>query len=45
MTTKDIGFDSQPQVEYLGMTHPGSGDNLIVVIPTASTQPTGSAGR
>jgi len=37
MTTKDIGFDSQPQLDYLGMTHPGAADNLIVVVPTAST--------
>ena len=39
MTTKDIGFDAQPKLEkldYLGMTHPGAGDNLIVVIPLAS---------
>jgi hypothetical protein len=36
MTTKDIGFDSQPKVEYLGMTHPGAADNLIVVLPKAS---------
>src|SRR5208282_4531738 len=33
MTTKDIGFDTQPKLDYLGMTHPGAGDNLIVVIP------------
>lgn len=44
MTTKDIGFDSQPQLEYMGMTHPGAPDNLIVVVPTAST-PAGPAGR
>src|SRR6202161_2013025 len=36
MTTEDMGFDSAPQLEYLGMTHPGAGDNLIVVVPTAS---------
>jgi hypothetical protein len=35
MTTKDIGFDSQPKLSYLGMTHPGEGDNLIVVLPKA----------
>jgi hypothetical protein len=45
MTTKDIGFDSQPQVEYLGMTHPGAADNLIVVVPTASTPSASPAGR
>jgi hypothetical protein len=45
MTTKDIGFDSQPQLEYLGMTHPGAGDNLIVVVPTASTPPASPTGR
>jgi hypothetical protein len=37
MTTKDIGFDSQPKLSYLGMTHPGEGDNLIVVLPKAPT--------
>src|SRR5215469_9178591 len=31
MTTKDIGFDTQPKLDYLGMTHPGEVDNLIVV--------------
>ena len=35
MTAKDIGFDSQPKLSYLGMTHPGEGDNLIVVLPKA----------
>src|SRR5277367_341327 len=37
MTTKDIGFDSTPQLEYLGMTHPGAADNLLVVVPTPPT--------
>ena len=37
MTTQDIGFDSQPQLDYLGMTHPGAADNLIVVLPMAPT--------
>jgi hypothetical protein len=45
MTTKDIGFDSQPQLGYLGMTHPGAADNLIVVLPKASTTPASTAGR
>jgi hypothetical protein len=47
MTTKDIGFDAQglAKSDYLGMTHPGAGDNLIVVIPQASTPPASSAGR
>lgn len=45
MTTKDIGFDTQPKLDYLGMTHPGAGDNLIVVIPMASTSPASPAGR
>jgi hypothetical protein len=45
MTTKDIGFESQPQLDYLGMTHPGAGDNLIVVVPTASTPPANGPGR
>jgi hypothetical protein len=46
MTSKDIGFDAQSlaKLDYLGMTHPGRGDNLIVVIPMASTTPAGSAG-
>ena len=45
MTTKDMGFDSQPQLEYLGMTHPGAPDNLIVVVPTASTPPASPLSR
>ena len=48
MTTKDIGFDAQPELnklDYLGMTHPGAGDNLIVVIPVASKSPADIAGR
>ena len=47
MTTKDIGFDAQSlaKVDYLGMTHPGAGDNLIVVIPAASKSPADVAGR
>jgi hypothetical protein len=45
MTTKDIGFESQPQLDYLGMTHPGAGDNLIVIVPTASTPPASGPGR
>jgi hypothetical protein len=45
MTTKDIGFDSQPKLDYLGMTHPGSGDNLIVVVPKAPTPTASASGR
>ena len=45
MTTKDIGFDSPPQLEYMGMTHPGALDNLIVVVPTASTPSPSPAAR
>jgi hypothetical protein len=45
MTTKDIGFDTQPKLDYLGMTHPGAGDNLIVVVPMASTSPASPGGR
>ena len=45
MTTKDIGFDAEPNLDYLGMTHPGAGDNLIVVIPAASKSPADMAGR
>jgi hypothetical protein len=47
LTTKDIGFDAQSlaNLDYLGMTHPGAGDNLIVVIPAASKSPADVAGR
>jgi hypothetical protein len=48
MTTKDIGFDAKPgldKLDYLAMTHPGAGDNLIVVIPAASKSPADVAGR
>jgi hypothetical protein len=45
MTTKDIGFDSEPELSYLGMTHPGEGDNLIVVLPKAPTPPASHAGH
>jgi hypothetical protein len=47
MTSQDIGLDTQSltKLDYLGMTHPGAGDNLIVVIPMASTTPASPAGR
>jgi hypothetical protein len=47
MTSQDIGLDSQSlaKLDYLGMTHPGAGDNLIVVIPMASTSPASQAAR
>lgn len=47
MTSQDIGLDTQSlaKMDYLGMTHPGAGDNLIVVIPIASTSPASPAGR
>jgi hypothetical protein len=45
MTTKDIGFDAKPNLDYLGMTHPGAGDNLIVVVPVPSKAPADMAGR
>ncbi len=48
MTTKDIGFDAKSgldKLDYLGMTHPGAGDNLIVVIPVASKPAADVAGR
>jgi hypothetical protein len=45
MTTKDMGFDGEPKLDYLGMTHPGAGDNLIVVVPVASSPSASSAGR
>ncbi len=44
MTNRDLGFDSTPQLDYMGMTHPGAADNLIVVVPTApapASRPTG----
>jgi hypothetical protein len=43
MTTKDIGFDSEPKLNYLGMTHPGEGDNLIIVLPKAPAPPASHA--
>ena len=47
MTPKDIGLDAQSleKLDYLGMTHPGAGDNLIVVLPMTSMAPAGMAGR
>jgi hypothetical protein len=45
MTTKDMGFDSQPDLEYLGMTHPGAPDNLILVVPTAAAPPASTPSR
>ena len=42
MTAKDLGLDSQRalnDLDYLGMTNPGAGNNLIVVIPKTSTAP------
>jgi hypothetical protein len=48
MTAKDIGFDAQPdldKLDYLGMTHPGAGDNLIVVVPVASKSSADMSGR
>ena len=47
MTTQDIGLDTQSlaKSDYLGMTHPGAGDNLIVVIPAASKSPADMAGH
>ena len=45
MTLKDMGFDSAPQLDYLGMTHPGAPDNLLVVVPTAPTPAASSAGQ
>jgi hypothetical protein len=43
MTTQDIGLDTESlaKLDYLGMTHPGAGYNLIVVIPKTS-MPTAS---
>jgi hypothetical protein len=47
MTTQDIGLDAQSlaKLDYLGMTHPGAGYNLIVVIPKTSTPPASPSGR
>jgi len=47
MTTQDIGLDTQSlaKSDYLGMTHPGAGDNLIVVVPVASKSSADMAGR
>jgi len=48
MTAKDIGFDSQrplDDLDYMGMTNPGAGNNLILVIPKTSTAPASTAGR
>ena len=47
MTTQDIGLDTQSltKLDYLGMTHPGAGDNLIVVIPMASATPASPSSR
>jgi hypothetical protein len=47
MTAKDIGFDQSEldKNDYLGMTHPGAGNNLIVVIPAASKSSGDKAGR
>ena len=47
MTTQDIGLDTQSlgKLDYLGMTNPGAGYNLIVVIPKTSMPPASSAGR
>ena len=47
MTSQDIGLDTQSlaKLNYLGMTHPGVGDNLIVVIPIASASPASQAAR
>jgi len=47
MTTQDIGLDTQSlaKSDYLGMTHPGAGDNLIIVVPVASKSSADMAGR
>jgi hypothetical protein len=48
MTAKDIGFDDQKELDkldYLGMTHPGAGNNLIVVLPVTSKSPHDMASR
>jgi hypothetical protein len=47
MTAEDIGLDSESlaKLDYLGMTHPGAGYNLIVVIPKTSMPPASPAAR
>jgi hypothetical protein len=48
MTAKDIGFESKrtlDDLDYMGMTNPGAGNNLIVVIPKTSTVPASPSGR
>ncbi len=47
MTTQDIGLDTQSlaKLDYLGMTNPGAGYNLIVVIPKTSMPPANPVGR
>jgi hypothetical protein len=47
MTTQDIGLDTESlgKLDYLGMTHPGAGYNLIVVIPKTSAPPASHAGH
>jgi hypothetical protein len=47
MTTQDIGLDTESlaKLDYLGMTHPGAGYNLIVVIPKTSMPTTSQTAR
>lgn len=47
MTAQDIGLDapSLEKLDYLGMTHPGAGYNLIVVIPRTSMPLASPSGR
>jgi hypothetical protein len=47
MTPQDIGLDTQSleKLDYLGMTSPGEGYNLIVVVPIASTPSATPASR
>jgi hypothetical protein len=47
MMAQDIGLDAQSlaKLDYLGMTSPGAGYNLIVVIPKTSMPPASPGGR
>ena len=33
MTNQDLGFDSAPQSDFMGLTHAGTPDNLLVLVP------------
>ena len=39
MTAQDLGFDSAPQLAYMGLSHAGEADNLLVVVPRTPAAP------